>query len=219
MPRDETVFKHLIQRWYDEFLTTPYNKHWLLQEGLTPDGNKITNLDIRRHTVTILDRKRQVVNLGGTIGIPQSPVKRSGRVTFGTDLFFPVLAKLCDGIEDPKRDLTECAKQFLGSGAQYELRVDDERIQDLDDFRITTDEFPVEFKENGIYSIFGFGAGKTKGVVDGIWIYIQLEGGKHVVHFKADALLPYGDYIIPYIGTNHFMVDVTYEVNVTPLNK
>jgi hypothetical protein len=215
VPRDEADFKQLIKVWYDDFLKTPYNNHWLLQAGLGPYNNGTANLNDRSQKVSLLGQESRIVNLGGTIGIPQSPVKRAGTVSLGTYLFFPVLAKLCDGIEDPKRDLTECATQFLDGGAQYELSIDNERLEDLlVHFRVTTDEFPVLFREDGIYSIFGFGKGETKGVVDGIWILLLLEAGHHVVHLKADALLPYNDYLAPYIGRNHFRLDVTYEIDV-----
>jgi hypothetical protein len=139
-----------------------------------------------------INQRRSVWFLAGTFG---TSVRRSCIIPASVGLFFPIIEKECSFAEDGEQIDTEeglasRAKHLMDLVTYMKLIIDDSIVKGLERFRARSRVFDLFFPEDNVY---GVSKGYTRSVTDGYWIMLKdLETGKHVLHFSAEAMIPDG---------------------------
>ena len=122
--------------------------------------------------------------------VTDKPEVRRIRIREGTALFFPAVNAECSTLEpfpfhgDNEPELRACAKAFTDRTFEMHVRINGERIRNLERFRHQSPVFTIgPLPEN---NILGLPAG-TKGdsVDDGVYVMVLLEEGQHTIRFGA----------------------------------
>ena len=97
-----------------------------------------------------------------------------------------------------------CAEEDESSNPGLFLSVDGKEFKDLENYRVHSRVFDVNFAENPI----GGKPGPDRAVSDGYWVILEpLSPGKHEIHFKASLTNPT-------TGILFYNDDVKYTLNV-----
>jgi hypothetical protein len=128
--------------------------------------------------------------LTGTFG-NLIPVVRKCRVPSGRAILFPILEKEDSLAEDSDlladSDLIRRCKDAIDRVIHIEVSIDDQKIEDLRNYRFRSSVFDLTFPEDNVYDVK---PGPTRSVCDGYWVFIKpLPIGPHIVHFKGENLL------------------------------
>jgi hypothetical protein len=139
-----------------------------------------------------INQRGSVWFLAGTFG---TSVRRSCIIPASVGLFFPIIEKECSFAEDGGQIHTEAglanrAKYLMDLVIYMKLSIDDSIVKGLEKFRARSRVFDLFFPEDNVY---GVSKGYTRSVTDGYWIMLKnLEMGKHVLRFSAEAVIPDG---------------------------
>jgi hypothetical protein len=146
--------------------------------------------------------------LAGTTGNPvDQPVQRTCTVPARASIFLPVFAVEWSSLEgacplpagsaasrrDPgsAQDLIACADAFadhVRPDRDLRLTIDGRQVQNLQQYRVQTEAFPIRFAEN---NEFGVPPGKGKAAADGYWLLLPpLDPGRHTIQFAATVNFP-----------------------------
>ena len=138
--------------------------------------------------------------------------ERTCTLSAGKSLFIPVSPMEISDKEAPNRSIEELhkiAKKDQDSVTSLYLKINDKEYtrQDLNKYRISTEEFEVTFPKN---AIFGAIEGISKAVADGYYVITQpLEKGNYTILYKSSLICPEIDCIQP-----NFAQDIKYNLIV-----
>lgn len=128
----------------------------------------------------------------------------------GNVIFFPVVNAECSVIEPPpfhgdnEEELRACANYHIDNTSQRFAVIDGVPVTNLDDYRSESPLF--EFGPLPENNIAGLPAGTTSSSVDaGVYLFLALPVGKHVLHFGGTFDL-FG-----------FSIDTTYNITVVSI--
>ena len=119
------------------------------------------------------------------------PIKRKCIIPSGKAIFFPVLVKEDSFAEDSdlktEADLIKRCEQATNRLINIEASIDDQRMEQLGNYRVRSEVFDLVFPNDNVYSIR---PGLTRSVCDGYWVFIKpLQAGKHSVFFRGETSL------------------------------
>jgi len=146
--------------------------------------------------------------LAGTIG--GEPVVRECQVP-QKPLFFPVINAEISGAEYGlnynDKELLELTVDLIDRVTSRQVTIDGTSVIALDNQRVTSDRFYIDFPKDNIYrNFYGVKAGKTPAYSDGYWILLKpLKEGRHVIKFSGEILTIDGYY---------YNTDITYRINI-----
>jgi hypothetical protein len=146
--------------------------------------------------------------LAGTIG--GEPVVRECQVP-QKPLFFPVINAEISGAEYGlnynDKELLDLTVDLIDRVTCRRVTIDGTSVIALDNQRVTSDRFYIDFPKDNIYrNFYGVKAGKTPAYSDGYWILMKpLKEGRHVIKFSGEILTVDGYY---------YNTDITYRINV-----
>lgn len=147
--------------------------------------------------------------LVGTVG---GSVERECTISEGQEILIPIFNSICfdlPGGFDPDlpgqfsrpRGPDSCEEQvesFIDQASNLELTIDGVSIENLEDFRVQSNPFPIKLPED---NIIGLPSGTYFGISDGYWVIVEsLPEGEHTIEFGGQA--------------PGFTVDVTYHLTV-----
>jgi hypothetical protein len=138
--------------------------------------------------------------------------ERTCTVPAGKGLFIPVSPFEISDKEAPTasvKDLHKIAKKDQDSVTSLYLKINDKEYtrQDLEKYRIPTEDFEVVFPKN---PIFGVTEGISKAVADGYYVITEpLEKGNYTILYKSSLICPEIDCIQP-----NFAQDIKYNLIV-----
>lgn len=145
--------------------------------------------------------------LVGTVG---GSVERECTISEGQEILFPIINTLCfdkpgglvfPGQFDPPRGPGNCQEQAesrIDQTSNLEVSIDGVSIENLEDFRVQSNPFPIKLPED---NIIGLPSGTYFGISDGYWVIVEsLPEGEHTIEFGGQA--------------PGFTVDVTYHLTV-----
>lgn len=147
--------------------------------------------------------------LAGTLG---GAAERSCTIPAGKAILFPILNAECSYTEYPnlrtQSDLASCAKSIADTITNQHLRIDGVDVQGLQNYRVKSPLFTINFPEGNIY---GVKAGPTQGYGDGYYVFLPpLTPGKHDIEFTG-AIVGFSTTEIP---TFTFSLDTIYHLTV-----
>jgi hypothetical protein len=104
---------------------------------------------------------------------------------------FPILEKEDSLAEDTDlltdSELARRCKDAIDRIIHMEVSIDDQKIENLGNYRFRSSVFDLKFPEDNVYDVK---PGPTRSVCDGYWVFIKpLPIGPHLVHFKGENLL------------------------------
>ena len=134
-------------------------------------------------------------------------VERTCTLQSDKAILIPVSVVECSFLELPSaktdQDLSKCAQEDQ-SNAVMSLVVDGSEIKNLQNYRVASRGFDINFSENSLFAV----SGPTRAVSDGYWVILEpLETGMHQVHYKATLTNPTTGILL-------FNDDVRYNLNV-----
>jgi hypothetical protein len=147
--------------------------------------------------------------LVGTFG---GSAERECTISEGQEILVPIINIICfdkpGGLEipgvfsppkgRPGNNCQEQAVSFIDQASNLELTIDGVSIENLQDFRILSNPFPIKLPED---NILGLPSGNYISISDGYWVVVEsLPAGEHTIHFAGQV----GD----------FTSDVTYHLTV-----
>ncbi len=148
-----------------------------------------------------------VINVSGT-------ATRHCFVPAGKHLFFPVLNFECDNLAPPiippldAAGLADLCDGFMDGAADMLCEVDGVAVENIQNFRVVSPVFSIDFPDNNVFQFFGFDvpAGTYSPFVsDGVFIMLRpLLIGDHTVHFHGS------------LPAFNFTLDIVYHLTVTP---
>lgn len=143
--------------------------------------------------------------LAGTFG---GSVTRMCTIPTGKAILTPIISGFCTPLTDnvnTTSGLINCAREG-NDGAVLEASIDGVELQNLQNYRITSDRAPFSIPPANPY---GFHSGNTTTVVDGYWLFLrQLSPGDHIIHFAGSVI---GN---PTTGTQSYSTEATYHLKV-----
>ena len=166
--------------------------------------------------------------LTGTFG-NIDPIKRRCIIPSERAIFFPVLVKEDSLADDSdlktEDDLINRCEQATNRLISIEAYIDNQRIEQLENYRVRSDVFDLVFPKDNVYSVR---PGLTRSVCEGYWLFIKpLQAGKHSLFFRGETSLeePYtikqlkGNPIHSLIWKNMdikstFKLDVSYDLTI-----
>ena len=122
-------------------------------------------------------------------------------------------------------DLINRCEQATNRLISIEAYIDNQRIEQLENYRVRSDVFDLVFPKDNVYSVR---PGLTRSVCEGYWLFIKpLQAGKHSLFFRGETSLeePYtikqlkGNPIHSLIWKNMdikstFKLDVSYDLTI-----
>jgi hypothetical protein len=146
--------------------------------------------------------------LVGTFG---GSAERECTISEGQEILVPIINIICfdkpggfgiPGVFDPPRgrpgSCQEDAVSFIDQASNLELTIDGVSIENLQDFRVLSNPFPVKPPED---NILGVPSGTYPSISDGYWAIVEsLPVGEHTIEFGGQA--------------PGLTVDVTYHLTV-----
>lgn len=146
--------------------------------------------------------------LVGTLG---GSAERECTIPEGQEILIPIINTICldkpggfedPGVFDPPRgrpgSCQEDVVSFIDQASNLELTIDGVSIENLEDFRVLSNPFPIRLPED---NLFGVPSGTYPGISDGYWVVVEsLPAGDHAIHFAGQA--------------PGLTVDVTYHLTV-----
>jgi hypothetical protein len=184
--------KQLTARWWQWVLSIPTEDNPLLDTT----GEKCQEGDMG-----------DVFFLVGSTG---GSVERECTISEGQDILFPIINIFCfdkpgglfsPGVFDQPKGPGSCQEQaesVIDQASNLEVTIDGVSVENLQDFRVLSNPFPVKLPED---NILGLPSGTYIGISDGYWVLVEsLPEGEHTIHFAGQV----GD----------FTVDVTYHLTV-----
>jgi hypothetical protein len=167
--------------------------------------------------------------LTGTFG-NIAPIKRKCMVPSRKAIFFPILVKEDSLAEDSdlktEDDLIKRCEQATNRLVKIEASIDDQRIENLENYRVRSVVFDLTFPTDNVYNV---SPGLTRSVCDGYWVFLKpLQAGTHSIFFRGETSLnePYTVNqlksnaihrpIWKHINKNStFKLEVSYELTIT----
>ncbi len=147
--------------------------------------------------------------LVGTLG---GSAERECTISEGQEILIPIFNSICfdlpgglifPGQFDQPRGPGSCEEQvesFIDQASNLELTIDGMSIENLQDFRVQSNPFPIRLPEDNIVGE-GLPSGPYIGISDGYWTIIgSLPEGEHTIEFGGQAL--------------GFTVDITYHLTI-----
>ncbi|HEU4444477.1 MAG TPA: hypothetical protein VFR94_07385 [Nitrososphaeraceae archaeon] len=149
--------------------------------------------------------------LVGTLG---GSAERECTISEGQEILIPIFNSICfdlPGGFDPDlpgqfsrpRGPDSCEEQvesFIDQASNLELTIDGVSIENLEDFRVQSNPFPIRLPEDNIVGE-GLPSRPFIGISDGYWAIVEsLPEGEHTIEFGGQAL--------------GFTVDVTYHLTI-----
>ena len=137
--------------------------------------------------------------------------ERTCEVPAGKGLLIPVMEAQFSQKDRPDatiEDLKLAAKTDQDSVNSMYLKIDDKEynLEELRKYRTPTDDFDVDYADNGIYGIRE--GGPTKAVADGYYIMTDpLPKGNHTVHWKSSLAC-----VDPGCAEPNFAMDINYNI-------
>ena len=180
---------------------------WII--SLPQDKNPWADQTGKNCVIGQLETNASVFYLSGNGG---GKSDRTCKVSAGKSLFIPVSPMEISDKEAPNRsieDLHKIAKKDQDSVTSLYLKIGNKEYsrQDLEKYRISTEEFEVTFPKN---AIFGATEGISKAVADGYYVITQpLEKGNYTILYKSSLICPEIDCIQP-----NFAQDIKYNLIV-----
>jgi hypothetical protein len=134
--------------------------------------------------------------LVGTLG---GSAERECTISVGQEILFPIFNSICfdlpgglvfPGQFDPPRGPGSCEEQvesFIDQASNLELTIDGMSIENLEDFRVQSNPFPIRLPEDNIVGE-GLPSGPYIGISDGYWAIVEsLPEGEHTIEFGGQA--------------------------------
>jgi hypothetical protein len=185
--------RQLTSQWWQWVLSIPPADNPLLD----PTGEKCQAGDMG-----------DIFFLVGTLG---GSAERECTISEGQEILIPIINTICldkpggfedPGVFDPPRgrpgSCQEDVVSFIDQASNLELTIDGVSIENLQDFRVLSNPFPVKPPED---NLFGVPSGTYPGISDGYWVVVEsLPAGEHTIHFAGQA--------------PGLTVDVTYHLTV-----
>ena len=190
---------------YEEHIKNFWN--WVI--SLPQDKNPWPDQTGEKCTTGQLDSTSPVFYLSGNGG---GKSDRVCKVPAGKGLFIPVSPFEISDKEAPNRtveDLHKIARKDQDSVTTLYLKIDDKEYkkEDLDKYRIHTEDFEVVFPKNGL---FGASEGASKAVADGYYVITHpLEKGNYTITYTSALKNPEAKSTEP-----TFDQDITYKLIV-----
>lgn len=124
------------------------------------------------------------------VGTHGGQAKRSIHIRVGTSILMPVINVTISFAEAPhlrsRDELLDFVVRNSNDLTNKGATIDGLSFSDLEEYRVRSDFFPVNFPENNIYSVR---AGPTVGIADGYWLFLRpLEAGEHTIHTFGSCL-------------------------------
>jgi hypothetical protein len=144
-------------------------------------------------------------------GTPGGTLERTCTIPAEKAILFPVLNGECTYADAPDvknvLDLRNCSIKADKGATNLKARIDNNELQDIESYRVTSSAFPVNLVDNNILAVK---PGPTTGVSDGWWILLNpLPPGKHEIHFSGRLVDPQVTATSP-----RFLTDVIYHLTV-----
>jgi hypothetical protein len=157
--------------------------------------------------------------LAGTFG---GFARRRCYVPEGKAIFFPIITKECSFKEDydlkTVDELCKRVKHFIDCVTRLMLTIDGIKVKRLRQYRYHSADFDLVFPKDNVYDLK---PGPTVSVIDGYWAFLRpLPMGKHLIHFKGEAVLPSKSRIAELakrynkIKDTVFITEVLYEIGI-----
>jgi hypothetical protein len=167
---DERPFGRPLTEWTVEWWK------WLLSIP-KPDNPA---LDSKNKTVGISRYNEDVLFVAGTTG---GSIERELSIPAGKAILLGVINFTTSYSEEPhlKNDLELIAraKSDIDDIVNKDALIDGEKINNLDDYRISSSPFDLVLPEKSLY---GAPSGSTRGISDGYWLFLKpLTPGKHEI--------------------------------------
>ena len=148
----------------------------------------------------------------GTTG---GSAERTCTIPAGKAILVSILNGECSYADSPtaktESDLRSCALASDAGVTNLKATIDGKDLKDVDKYRITTRPFNMTLVDN---NIFGVQAGRTIGVADGWWVFLNpLSPGKHEIHTIGVLVNPT---VAPTATSTNprFISEVTYHLMV-----
>jgi hypothetical protein len=136
---------------------------------------------------------------------------RTCKIPAGKGLFIPISPFEISDKEAPNKDVNDLhkiAKKDQDSVTSLYLKIDDKEYsrQDLEKYRISTEDFEVVFPKNGIFEEAS--EGSSKAIADGYYIITEpLPKGTYTITYKSSLENPEAEYT-----ASNFVQDIKYTV-------
>lgn len=187
-----TSWQDWAAKWCDWMLSLPMDKNPSIDES----GKNCCNNQ----------RYAQVHFLGGSFGNEQI-IKRKCVIPSGKAILFPILEKEDSFVEDTdlesEEELILRAKEAMDLVTYLEAKIDDLKIGYLENYRIRSQFFDLNFPVNNVYNV---PPGITRAVCDGYWVFLRpLPPGTHFIYFRGECSLLKGG-----VPTNRILKDGVY---------
>ena len=147
---------------------------------------------------------------GFELGLEVARAQRSCVVPSGKAILIPILNAECSTAEFPNfrtdAELRLWSKSGFDVVTNVDAIIDGVHLRGLEKYNTESPPFTVTFPENNVY---GVGAGPSKAVSYGYWIFLKpLSTGKHQIEFSG-ANVDYTE-----SGTENFALRVKYQLTV-----
>jgi hypothetical protein len=192
-PKDTVLFGMSYEGWTIKFW------QWLI--SIPADRSPVTDQTGERCGVAQVGQPVFNLVFSGSGGVQRECTLPAGQL-----ILIPVNVVEVSSAEFPSaqsdEDLHRLAEEDESSNPFLFLSVDGkefnqlqstngEQLTDLNEFRVHSRAFDVNFPDNPIFGL----PGPSRAVSDGYWVLLELPPGKHDIHFKARLTNPITDRI------------------------